>query len=110
MWLWPADAVPVEVDRDGQPGTGFKGVDGHVDGGTDGCVDALHATCLGRVDVGELGGDGPVSSADAPGGQAFRARLRGAGLVQVGVDDAVLPFAEACGVGGVGELPQEVLK
>ena len=69
----------------------------------DGSVDALHAPCPGCVDVGELGGDGPVGSADAPGGQALRAHLRGAGLTEVTVDDALLPFVEACGAGGVGE-------
>src|SRR6266487_3340458 len=56
-----ADAVPVEVDRDGQPGTGFgQGFHGDIDGGADGPVDAPHAPCPGCVDVGELGGDGPV--------------------------------------------------
>src|SRR6202022_1764929 len=75
-----ADAVPVEVDRYGQPGTGFgQGFHGDVDGGADGSVDALHAPCPGCVDVGYLGGDGPVGSADAPDGQALRAHLRGAG-------------------------------
>jgi hypothetical protein len=47
------DAVPGEVDRDSQPGTGF-GQEFHsdVDGGADGSVDALHAPCRGCVDVG----------------------------------------------------------
>jgi uncharacterized membrane protein YfcA len=99
-----ADAVPVEVDRDGQPGTGFgQGFHGDVDGGADGSVDALHSPCPGCVDAGYLGGDGPVGPADAAGGQALGAHLRGAGRVEAAVDDALLPFVEECGVCGVGE-------
>jgi hypothetical protein len=72
--------VPVEADRDGQPGAGFgQGFHGDVDGGADGSVDAAYAPCPGRVDVGELGGDGPAGSADAPGGQALRATCGGPG-------------------------------
>ena len=57
----------------------------------------LDAPCPGCVDVGQLGGDGPAGSADAPGGQALRARLRGAGRVQVTVDDAALPLGKRAG-------------
>ena len=69
-----------------------------------GSVDAPHAPGPGRVDVGQLGGDGPAGAADAPGGHALRAHLRRVpGRLQVTVDDALLPLVEPGRVGGVGE-------
>ena len=96
---WPAKSTAM-VSRDRCAVDRF---DGDVDGGADRSVDAAHAPGVWRVDVGDLGGAGPVGAADAPGGEALVADGGVAGLVHVAVDDALLPLVEAGRVGGVGE-------
>lgn len=94
----PADAVTFEVDGDGQTASVLgEWLDGDVDDGPHGSVDAADAPGLGWVDVGELGSDRPVGKADAPGGQAAGPQAGRARAVHVAVDDALLPFGNRAG-------------
>src|SRR5437660_12920958 len=79
-----------------------RGFHGEVHGRADGSVDAAYAPGPRRIDVGDFGGDGAAGAADPPGGQAPRAGLGRAGMVQVAFSDAGLPFAAPGRIGGVG--------
>jgi hypothetical protein len=52
---YPADAVPLEVDGDGQPGPGLgQRCHREIDGGTDGPVNTAHPPRPRRVDMGQF--------------------------------------------------------
>ena len=92
-----ADAVSLEVDGDRHPGSSalLDRVDGNVDVGADGTVDAAHAPAARRIDVGDLGGDGAFDETHPAGVDKPPTRLGRAASLEVTARHVGLPLAEA---------------